>query len=153
MAQATDVVLNGAGYMLAGAGTQGYERAQDGAADGRTGRVALRDFFGGLRRPLQLERDRAYDGQNVGPALGGQGVIPWGRRALMPLAATPAGAPLPSSSTRIPSCIVSDRVYFARGQYLYRTVTLSAGAWGTEAMIYDAGAGNTILDVCPASVE
>ena len=34
MAQATDVVLNGAGYMLAGH----YERAQDGAADGRTGR-------------------------------------------------------------------------------------------------------------------
>jgi hypothetical protein len=152
MAQATDIVLAGAGYMLHGASRVKYERAQDGAAEGRTGRVSLRDFFGGLRRPLQLERDRAYDGLLVGPALGGQGVIPWVRRSQNQLLTTPS-APAPSSAQRIPSCIVGDRVYFARGQYLYRTVTLQSGSWATEAMVYDAGVGNTILDLCPYAAD
>ena len=70
MAQATDIVLNGAGYMLA-PGT--YKRTQDGVAEGRTGRVTIRDFFGGGHRAYQLERDRAgWDGEGIGPAFGGQ---------------------------------------------------------------------------------
>jgi hypothetical protein len=151
MPQDTDIVLNGAGYMLVPAGTAGpggtYERAQDGMAEGRTGRVGLRDFFGGLRRPIQLERDRGYDGVMTGPALMGQGVIPWAKRAGGLLLASPSGVPLPSSGTRIPRCFVNNAVYFARGRYLYRTVVLSATAWAAETLVYDAG--TTIVDICP----
>jgi len=66
----TDVVLAGAGYMVA-PGT--YKRGQDGVAEGRTGRVGIRDFFGGNHRAFQLERDRAgWVSLGVGPAFGGQ---------------------------------------------------------------------------------
>ena len=69
MPLATDIELDGAGYMLA-PGT--YVRRQDGAADGRAGRVAVRDFAGGQRRALQAERDAAWDATGVGPAYEGQ---------------------------------------------------------------------------------
>ena len=54
-----------------------YRRTQDGLPEGRTGRISLSDFFGGQRRALQLERDRGWDAEGVGPALFGQGVEPW----------------------------------------------------------------------------
>ena len=52
--QTTDIVLDGAGYMLA---PGGYRRSQDGIAEGRTGRVTMQDFFGGQRRALRGHRD------------------------------------------------------------------------------------------------
>lgn len=70
MAQPTDIVIEGAGYMIV---PGHYTRSQDGAPEGRTGRISFRDFFGGLRRHLQLERDRGFDGLNAGPVLGGPG--------------------------------------------------------------------------------
>ena len=66
---ATDVVIGGAGYMVA-PGT--YSRMQDGLSEGRTGRVTVHDFFGGQRRAYQLERDRGWDAAGVGPAYFGQ---------------------------------------------------------------------------------
>ncbi len=69
MPTATDVIIAGAGYMVA-PGT--YSRSQDGLAEGRTGRVVVRDFFGGQRRAYQLERDRGWDSPGVGPAYAGQ---------------------------------------------------------------------------------
>jgi transcriptional regulator with XRE-family HTH domain len=69
MPQTTDVEIGGAGYMLA-PGT--YRREQDGLPEGRPGRVVVRDFFGGQRRAVQLERDRGWDGLGVGPAYDGQ---------------------------------------------------------------------------------
>ena len=141
MPQATDIVLNGAGYMVL-PGT--YERAQDGIAEGRTGRVAMRDFFGGLRRHLQLERDRAFDGLAIGPALGGQGVIPWGAKATATLRSD-SGVPLPAAGTRIPSCVVDGAIYLARGKCLYRTVPLAATGWAQETLVYTAPA--PIVDI------
>ena len=67
--QATDVTIGGAGYMVA---PGSYGRTQDGMAEGRTGRIVMRDFFGGQRRALQLERDRGWDAAGVGPAYFGQ---------------------------------------------------------------------------------
>ena len=75
MPLATDVELAGAGYMVA-PGT--YTRTQDGMAEGRTGRVVVRDFFGGQRRAYQLERDRGWDSVGVGPAYFGQPKEPTG---------------------------------------------------------------------------
>jgi len=78
MTQPSDIVLNGDPYMLVAAkGRDGYVRSQDGMDEGRSGRIAQTDFFGGLTRVLQLERDRGWDGETVGPAHGGQGVQPW----------------------------------------------------------------------------
>ena len=69
MPQITDIVLDGAGYMVV---PGSYRRTQDGLPEGRTGRISLSDFFGGQRRALQLERDRGWDAEGVGPALFGQ---------------------------------------------------------------------------------
>src|SRR5262245_66541121 len=74
MPQPYDIELDGAGYMIA-PGT--YRRVSDGMPEGRTGRVVVKDFFGGQRRALQMERDRSWDSEGVGPALFGQGVEPW----------------------------------------------------------------------------
>lgn len=67
MPQATDIVLDGAGYMIA-TGAPSYTRAQDGMAEGRTARIQIRDFFGGQHRAFQLERDRGGDSLAIGPA-------------------------------------------------------------------------------------
>ena len=71
----TDVEIDGAGYMLA-PGT--YKRTQDRMPEGRTGRVVVRDVFGGQRRALQLERDKGWDAVGVGPAYFGQAKEPTG---------------------------------------------------------------------------
>ena len=47
-------------------------RRQDGAAEGRGGRVAVRAFTGGQRRALQAEPDTAWDATGVGPAYEGR---------------------------------------------------------------------------------
>jgi hypothetical protein len=73
MAQATDIVLAGAGYMVL---PGSYQRMSDGEPEGRAGRWVQRDFVGGQRRALQLERDRGWDSEGVGPALGGQAEWP-----------------------------------------------------------------------------
>ena len=145
MAQKTDIVLDGAGYMLVGeGGTQSpYVRAQDGMAEGRTGRIQVRDFFGGQRRAFQLERDRGGDGLAVGPALGGQGVTPWPAMGTTTLS-TAGGAPLPAVDVPIPAVTIGGYVFVARGRYLYRTVALTATSWGAETQVWDAGAGKAI---------
>ncbi len=144
MGQRTDVVLDGAGYMLVpGTGSAAYTRSQDGIAEGRTGRIALRDFFGGQRRAIQLERDKAFDGMAVGPALDGQGVAPWGRMTTE--VAVPAMTTLPSAATRVPSAFVRDRLYFAVGSRLYKGPHRDE-AWSAPVLEWDAGA--TIVDMC-----
>lgn len=134
----TDVVLNGAGYMVSA-----YTRQQDGMAEGRSGRVTMRDFFGGQRRVFQLERDKAGNGLNVGPVLGGQGVQPWGR--LQSSVAMPTFSTVPSANTSIPSAFVGDVLYFAVGSELWRTQAIGA-AWSAPVLAWDAG--NPILDMC-----
>ena len=69
MPLATDIELDGAGYMLA-PGT--YVRRQDGAPEGRGGRVAVLDFAGGQRRAPETERDTTWDATDGGPAYEGQ---------------------------------------------------------------------------------
>ncbi|HWV24101.1 MAG TPA: hypothetical protein VNZ58_07915 [Thermomicrobiales bacterium] len=140
MPQATDIVLDGAGYMIV---PGSYTRGQDGAPEGRTGRVSFRDFFGGQRRHLQLERDRAFDGLRVGPALNGQGVQPW--PAKNGGFSLPAGVTMPSASTRVPAAIVRGRMYFALGQHILECVA-PGSAWVTPSVKIDTG--TTIRDLC-----
>ena len=52
-----DVTLGGVGYMLK---PGSYQRYQDGATEGRIGRVRLADFYGGAGRAFQAERDRNW---------------------------------------------------------------------------------------------
>lgn len=144
MGQRTDIVLDGAGYMLVpGSGAASYTRSQDGVAEGRTGRISLRDFFGGQRRAIQLERDKAFDGLAVGPALDGQGVAPWGNATTN--VAVPALTTVPSVGTRIPFAFVRDRLYFAVGSRLYAGPHRDGG-WSAPALEWDAGAA--IVDMC-----
>jgi hypothetical protein len=133
MTQTTDIELDGAGYMLA---PGGYRRSQDGIAEGRTGRVTMQDFFGGQRRALQLERDRGWGGIGTGAALDGQGVVPWPHVEAATLAATSA---VPSATAPIPTATVNDHVYFAIGSRLYRTVALTAAAWGEPVEVWTSG--------------
>ncbi len=140
MAQPTDIVLDGAGYMLA-PGT--YQRAQDGMAEGRTGRIVFRDFFGGLKRHLQLERDRGFDGDHIGPALNGQGVQPWAVRS-GPYS-MPSGTAQASADIRVPSVICGGRLHVALGARLIKFDAPGGASLG-PATLYTA-AGN-ILDMC-----
>ncbi len=133
MSQSTDIVLDGAGYMLA---PGGYRRSQDGIAEGRTGRVTMQDFFGGQRRALQLERDRGWGGIGTGAALDGQGVAPWPHVESASLAPTSA---IPDANQSIPTATVNDHVFFAIGATLYRTVALSAPAWAAPIEVWDSG--------------
>lgn len=141
MPQTTDIVLNGAGYMVEAGG---YSRAQDGMAEGRTGRIALRDFFGGQRRAIQLERDKAWDGLAVGPALDGQGVQPWGNISVNQL--IPAMTTKPTAAQPVPHAFVRDRFYFAVGTRLY-VGPVKHGNWTAPTLVYDPG--TPILDIIP----
>ena len=49
-----------------------YTRRQHGVAEGRGGRVVVRDFFTDQRWVMQWERDAAWDATGVGPAYEGQ---------------------------------------------------------------------------------
>ena len=133
MTQPTDIVLDGAGYMLA---PGGYRRSQDGIAEGRTGRVTMQDFFGGQRRALQLERDRGWGGIGTGAALDGQGVAPWPR---VETAALDGSSEIPDATTPIPTATVNDHVFFAIGPKLYRTIALSVSAWAVPTEVWDSG--------------
>ncbi len=149
MPQATDIALDGAGYMIASGGsgsgsTSSYTRTQDGMAEGRTARIQMRDFFGGQHRAFQLERDRGGDSLAIGPAYGGQGVVPWPFTTTASLA---SGAELPATDTVIPAVTIGNHVFFARGRYLYRSVGLDAISWGAETQVWDAGAGKAISDL------
>ncbi|MGI8485495.1 MAG: hypothetical protein ACR2OU_14680, partial [Thermomicrobiales bacterium] len=145
MPQATDIVLDGAGYMVA-TGASSYTRAQDGMAEGRTARIQIRDFFGGQHRAFQLERDRGGDSLAIGPAYGGQGVMPWPFATTSTLA-TGSDLPAITTATTIPAVTIGNYVFFARGRYLFRTVALNASTWSTETQVWDAGAGKAIADL------
>ncbi len=146
MTQATDIVLNGDAYMLApGPGRPTYTRSQDGAGEGRTGRIAQTDFFGGTRRPFQLENDRGWASLNTGPAFNGQGVQPWPFRHDD---AMPGAAPVFDPGWPYPSAVIRDYVYVGVGQYLYRTASISGGVWSAPTQVYDGGSGNIITGIC-----
>lgn len=136
--QATDIVLDGAGYMVV---PGSYKRASAGEPEGRAGRWVQREFIGGQRRALQLERDAGWDGLSVGPALRGQGVEPW------PFTTTSVEANLAvtaSSTRRARSAIIGAYPYIGLDRYLYRGVALSATSWAPLAQVADMGAGNVI---------
>lgn len=145
MTQATDIVLNGDSYMLiATSGREGYRRSQDGIDEGRTGRVTQTDFFGGTGRALQLERDRGFSSLEVGPTLGGQGIVPW---PFLDSVSLPLGTPNGTPDWEYPHAIIRDHLYLGIGQYLYKSAALSAGSWSPPTLIYDAGAGNRIWSI------
>ncbi|MDQ3539994.1 MAG: hypothetical protein M3440_04845, partial [Chloroflexota bacterium] len=145
--QATDIVLDSAGYMIAPArggekGAAAYTRSQDGMNEGRTGRITQRDFFGGQHRAYQLERDRAWDSKGVGPTYGGQAVEPWPQITTVNLTGT---TPLTSAGRPNPTAVVRDYVYFAVGASLYRTQPLTATTWSTPNTVYNAPATITSI--------
>jgi len=146
MTQPSDIVLNTDPYMLvAEKGSPGYTRSQDGIDEGRTGRIAQTDFFGGLNRALQLERDRGWDGLKVGPAHGGQGIAPWPNSALV---GAEAGTPNSSNLFPFPTAVVRDTVYIGIGQYVYQTVATNDPTWAAPTRVYDAGVGNIVTGLC-----
>lgn len=137
MTQTTDIVLAGAGYMLA---PGSYRRAADGPAEGRINRIAIRDFFGGQHRALQLERDKHWDSESIGPAYFGQGVEPWPvSTGKLDSGLNPDG-PF-SVSQRAPSIIVRAYCYVANGRYLYKGPTLTNPSWPGFTKVADLGAG------------
>ncbi|MGI8475412.1 MAG: hypothetical protein ACR2OO_03445 [Thermomicrobiales bacterium] len=143
MPQATDIVLDGAGYMVL---PGSYSRRANVEPDGRVGRWVQRDFVGGQRRAMQLERDAGWDSPAVGPALRGQGVEPWpftvGNTDSAILAT-------PSTTTKPRSCVVGSLVYIGIGRYLYKSVALSAAGWANLTMVADMGVGNAISALTP----
>lgn len=139
MAQQTDVVIDGAGYMLA---PGKYTRGQDGAPEGRTGRVVFRDFFGGQRRHLQLERDKVYSGLNVLPALNGQGVQPLGK--LTTATHSVSNTAKPVRTKRIPYAIMRGNLYYARGTKIYKAT--SSTPWA--APIEVGTMSHSVQDMC-----
>ena len=141
MPETTDITLDAAGYMLA---PGAYQRSQDGMPEGRTGRIVMQDFFGGQHRALQLERDRGWDGIGTGPALDGQGIVPWPHITSASLA---VDSEIPSSTTPIPSTIVNEYIFFGIGAKLYRTTSLTSSSWSTPVEVWDAGAGITITSL------
>lgn len=79
MPQATDIVLDGVGYTLAG-----YTRKNEGTFRRLSGRLSLREFAGGMIRPYQAaepEQGAGWDGVRVGPVYEGQGLEPFPQRA------------------------------------------------------------------------
>ncbi len=140
-AQPTDITLNGAGYMLA---PGSYKRSQDGMAEGRTGRVVMRDFFGGGLRPFQLERDRNFNGLGVGPVFNGQGVWPWPAEATSTL---PSGAAAPTTAYRVPAVAIGNIVYFAVGNKVLRTTSMTATNWGQPVEVYAFDPARQITDL------
>lgn len=139
--QSTDLVLGGLGYMVL---PGSYRRMSDGEAEGRGGVWVQRDFVGGQRRALQLERDRGWDAEGVGPALGGQGVEPWPYNTSNTDGAIVTA---PTSSVVAHHAVAGNNVYIGIGRYLYRSVALTAGAWANLTQIAEMGAGNTITDL------
>jgi hypothetical protein len=143
MVQAADIELAGAGYMVL-PGT--YKRTQDGPAEGRNARVRIADFLGGQGRALQLEKDRGWDAQGIGPALGGQGIEPWPNSTTY----TDAMTDQPSTTSRAHSIIAPGAssglpcAYVGVGRRLYRSVDITNGTWANFTIAADLGAGITI---------
>ncbi len=139
MPQATDIELDAVGYMVV---PGSYKRAANSEPETRPGRWSQRDFVGGQRRAFQLEVDRGWDSEGVGPAMFGQGVEPW-PSVLSYTDAIPATV---NASQRAPNCIADDRAHFANGRYIYNSVILTAAAWANFAQIDDAGVGMVATD-------
>jgi len=124
MTQPTDIVLAGAGYMVL---PGSYQRMSDGEPEGRAGRWVQRDFVGGQRRALQLERDRGWDSEGVGPALGGQGVEPWPHTESYTDGGI-AGRTV-TAAQRVASAIAGSRAYYGNGRYWYGSPPLTNSTW------------------------
>ena len=144
MTQPTDIVLAGAGYMVL---PGSYQRMSDGEPEGRAGRWVQRDFVGGQRRALQLERDRGWDSEGVGPALGGQGVEPWPHTEGYTDGGI-AGRTV-TAAQRVVSAIAGSRAYYFNGRYWYGSPPLTNPTWSGFNQYLDGGAGALCSDAAP----
>ena len=142
MPQTTDIVLGGDGYMLL---PGSYRRLSDGSAENTPGTIVLRDFVGGQRRAIQLEPERGWDSEGVGPVLFGQGVEPWPYGTNHP----DGVIGIPSSTTRIPSQLFGGMIYIGIGRYLYRSVPVTSPTWADFTQVADLGSGVTITGLAP----
>src|SRR5215212_2145718 len=144
MTQPTDIVLAGAGYMVL---PGSYQRMSDGEPEGRAGRWVQRDFVGGQRRALQLERDRGWDSEGVGPAQGGQGVEPWPHTESYTDGGI-AGRTV-TAAQRVASAIAGSRAYYGNGRYWYGSPPLANPIWSGFNQYLDGGAGALCSDAAP----
>jgi hypothetical protein len=142
LSQPTDIVLAGDGYMVV-PGT--YRRMTDGTAEGAPGSIVQRDFIGGQRRAIQLEAERGWDSEGVGPVLFGQGVEPW------PFASayTDATIATPLSTQPVPAMLLGDTIYVGIGRYLFRSVPVSSPTWSDFTLAADLGSGSIISGLAP----
>lgn len=123
-----EILLNGNPYSIMPGSYKRMGDQYDGAASGTWSQT---DFFGGMRRPIQLERDRGGNGLCVNAQLGGMGIEPW------PFKDTTADATLATAGTvRIPSIIAGNNCYVAINQFLYKSVALNASSWGAWTLVY-----------------
>lgn len=147
MAQPTDIVLDGAGYMVqpGTANSPGYRRLQDGMAEGRTERISLTDFFGGMGRAIQLERDKMYSGDHVGAALNGQGLQPWASQVQTTYSALFSDYIYKAGDA--PQAVVKSRRYFAFGPHLFSGPVGIEGSGAFDYTLVKTYAQN-ITDMC-----
>jgi len=139
MPELGDVVLAGLAYTV---DPKTYIRTTDGEQEGQVERWVMRDFLAGQHRAIQLEREAAWDGLDVGPAWQGQGVEPWPRREVYVDAAI-----LPVSTTQQAfSTQQGGYTLIAVGRYLYRSVAAGV-TWADVANIHDRGAGFTATGI------
>ncbi|HEU5431770.1 MAG TPA: hypothetical protein VFU81_08910, partial [Thermomicrobiales bacterium] len=139
MAQATDIVLDGVGYMLAPG--KHLRTAEAVAGSEKTGRQSVRAFARGLRQGIE-DGAGGWDGLKVHSVGGGQGVEPW------PGDAASADAILaPTLTTRPASAVQAGFVYLAIDRFLYRSAALGAASWAAWSQVYDVGAGRVIRDL------
>ncbi|MGH2352288.1 MAG: hypothetical protein ACRDJN_11830 [Chloroflexota bacterium] len=128
MAQATDVEIAGAGYMLL---PGGYKRSAEPGLPTKSDRLNLDTFAAGqlVEQGTGDSRQGAgggWGGLTVHAVLGGAGLEPWPNAALEEDANLLAN---PSLAVRTPALIAGNNAYFAIGATLYKTVALSAGSW------------------------
>ena len=140
MPATTDVIIAGAGYMVA-PGT--YSRTQDGLAEGPD-----RDGWPSTTSSAGSGGHFSLSGTAAGMPRAPAPPTPVRASSHGPL---PPATPTPSSRTvttiRAPHLVAGDYAYLAVGRFLYRSVALNAGSWGDFTQVADVGAGKTITRV------
>jgi hypothetical protein len=82
----------------------------------------------------------SWDGVGVGPAFDGRGVEPYPNFTAF-VDGVIAGAGTPSLTRRAHGAIAGNNAFFGIGQFIYKSVLLSNGAWANVTQAADLGVG------------
>src|SRR5215213_1975254 len=144
MTLTNDVELGGVAYNLVpGSYKKGRRKALSVSkpAARKIGEVSFGPFGRGLLAATAADEERGWEGITVGPVFDGAGVEPF------PLVSGTADAALldtPSLTQRCYGAVAGATAYVGIGRCIYKSVALSAGAWGNVTMVADLGAGFVI---------